>query len=403
MMRRRLPRWGVLALAAWLSMLGWPASSARSAGGDATADAVLGQSDFASSASGLSASSLNLPSAVAVDSGGRLWVADTDNNRVLSWPNAAAFSNGLAADFAIGQNGSFTSGACNLGGTSAGSLCGPNGVAVDGQGNLYVSDRDNHRVLQYDDPAATNSPIADRVFGQGGSFTDADCNRGGVSDNSLCSPFGVAVDGPGNLYVADRDNHRVLLYRSPSENSPIADRVFGQGGSFASNGCNQGGISARSLCLPFGVDLDGTGNLYVADRNNNRVLVYSSPLESDATADVVLGQGGSFSSDGCSQGGISARNLCLPIGVAVDDSGRLYVSDRNNSRLLVYNGPLASDPVANLVFGQGGRFDSGECNQGGRSASSLCLPFGVAVDSARNIYISDVSNHRVLRFDTPIP
>jgi hypothetical protein len=136
--------------------------------------------------------------------------------------------------------------------------------------------------------------VADRVFGQGGSFTSRVCNLGGISASSLCGLGGVAVDRAGNLYVADgrsigghsipeapprpSPNHRVLEYDSPLTTDTVADHVFGQGGSFTSNTCNLGGISASSLCVPFGVAVDAAGNLYVADQANNRVLEYDSPL-----------------------------------------------------------------------------------------------------------------------------
>src|SRR4030042_1000682 len=98
--------------------------------------------------------------------------------------------------------------------------------------------------------AAPGDTVADRVFGQGGSFTSGDCNLGVAS--SLCTPFGAAVDGAGNLYVADHLNNRVLESDSPLTTDPVADRVFGQASSFTSTTCNLGGVSAGSLCYPTG-------------------------------------------------------------------------------------------------------------------------------------------------------
>src|SRR5438093_608226 len=115
----------------------------------------------------------------------------------------------------------------------------------------------------------------------------------------------------------------VLTLRSASSAGTEADRVFGQGGSFTSNTCNLGGISASSLCTHAGVALDAADNLYVSDANNSRVLEYDSPLTTDTMADRVFGQGGSFTSGGCNLGnGIpgpaSASSLCTPLGVALD-------------------------------------------------------------------------------------
>jgi uncharacterized repeat protein (TIGR01451 family) len=153
---------------------------------------------------------------------------------------------------------------------------------VDAAGNLYVADFNNSRVLEYNTPLTTDT-VADRVFGQAGSFTSGTCNLGGVSASSLCNPFGVAVDAAGNLYVADFNNHRVLEYDTPLTTDTVADRVFGQAGSFTSGTCNLGGVSASSLCRPLGVGLDGADNLYVADGNNHRVLEYDSPLAAAQT------------------------------------------------------------------------------------------------------------------------
>src|SRR5262249_57367489 len=101
---------------------------------------------------------------------------------------------------------------------------------------------------------------------------------GGVSVTSLCSPGGVAVDAAGNVYVADQSNSRVLEYDTPLVSDVTADRVFGQGGSFAVATCNLGGVSDTSLCSPTGVPRDDQANGYVADQHNQRRLQYDQPL-----------------------------------------------------------------------------------------------------------------------------
>jgi hypothetical protein len=199
--------------------------------------------------------------------------------------------------------------------------------------------------LETGGPAGTGDDTADFVFGQGGSFTTFNCNQSGpASAGTLCDPLGVAVDGDGNVYVADSDNARVLVYLDPLETGgagtgdATADFVFGQGGNFMTSECNQGGTaSANTLCSPEGVAVDSDGNVYVADDDNNRVLVYLDPLNTDATADFVFGQGGSFTSDTCNLGDISAGTLCGPEGVTVDGVGNLYAMDSGNHRVLVYS------------------------------------------------------------------
>ena len=328
------------------------------------ASIVLGQGNFTyNTANPPDAHKLSSPQGVAVDASGHLYIADTANSRVLGWRDETAFTNGSSADLVIGQPDfySFTS---NNGGVSASSLSDPSGVAVDGSGNLYVADKQNNRVLEYNTPFGGSFPSAggsaSLVFGQADSFASNTANNGGLSANSLNYPTGVAVDANGHLYVADWINHRVLEYTAPLADT-TANLVFGQGGSFTSNSANNGGLSANSLNYPVGVAVDSSGDLYVADSQNDRVLEYNTPVISGATAaNAVFGQGGSFTSSGC--GAATENSLCLPYGVAVDGSGDLYVADEDNNRVLEYNAPLANGASANLVFGQGGSSTSRACN-----------------------------------------
>ena len=398
------------------------------------AERVLGQDDLLHNVANLvDAAGLNFPEAVAIDASAipnRLYVADEENNRVLGWRDAGAFINGAAADLVIGQP-DFLSSMCNgISATvSANSLCYPEGVAVDALGNLYVADENNNRVLEYANPFSACNNIfpcvgggANVVLGQGTSFTSNSCDYdtgdgnvfSGASAIDQCYPKGVAVDGGGNLYVADASNSRVLEYNAPLSTGAGAARVFGQGGSFTTNACNfDGGAgvpalrpsSAIDLCDPSGVGLDGGGNLYVADQDNNRVLEYNTPLTTDVTADTVFGQGGSFTSHACNYDGTgfpkppSAKDLCAPTGVAVDASRNVYVADASNNRVLEYNTPLTTGTTADRVYGACGSFTSSACT--GLSANSLSDPKGVAVDASGDLYVADFNNSRVLEYDQP--
>jgi sugar lactone lactonase YvrE len=195
------------------------------------------------------------PQAVAVDrsvSPNRLYVADSGNHRVLGWHSIAALKNGSPADLVIGQPDFLSwSAQCNNAAVTGATLCFPSAVAVDPAGNLYVADQGNNRVLEYDDPFARDTQ-PDLVFGQGGSFTSSACNKGGtIGAATLCNPLGVATDSAGKLYISDTSNSRVLEYDLPLV-TDVTDRVFGQGGSFNTGGCDIGGVSADSLCTPAG-------------------------------------------------------------------------------------------------------------------------------------------------------
>jgi sugar lactone lactonase YvrE len=370
-----------------------------------TANRVLGQPTFApGGVNSVDGRGLHAPLGVAVDHSvepNRVYVADSQNNRVLGWSDVRNFTSGAPAAIVIGQP-DFNRSGCNTDGLSAKSLCGPTAVAVDREGRLYVADSGNHRVLEYDSPFAVQ-PSANRLFGQDGIFTTNDCDKDGVSATSLCLPSGVMLDRAGHLYVGDTLNNRVLEFATPLK-SATAMRVLGQrGGSLTSNECNyNGAVSAQTMCKPGGVAIDGRGHLFVADVGNSRVLEYDSPLGSASRANRVFGQDGNFLTNDCNRNGISAATLCHPGGVVIDAKGHLYVADSGNSRVLEYDSPLRST-TATRLFGQSGGFDNGGCNLNGLSAESLCDPNGVALDAEGRLFVADTGNNRVLRYDSPLP
>jgi len=383
------------------------------ASGDTIADKVAGQVGFGLNMTNFTdALGLLFPAAVAIDNSStppHLYVADLNNSRVLGWRNAQGFSNGAPADLVIGEPDFFHAGPALTNGPrpcaspTAVDLCFPRGVAVDSHGNLYVADTSNNRVLEYNTPF-TSGTTAARVLGQAGSFTTNFCNRHLITAASLCGPARVALDDADHLFVSDFGNNRVLEYDSPLSPGAKANLVFGQLGSFTTGGCNRGGLGAATLCAPAGVGIDSTGNVYIADTANNRVLEYNTPLITRTTAaHLVIGQA-TLNAGRCNRGATapSASTLCQPADVATDSAGNLYVADAANSRVLKYSRPLASDPAADRVFGQGGSFASAGCDLGGAvSAANLCSPSGLALDTAGDLFVSDTGNSRTLVYIPP--
>ncbi len=290
-----------------------------------------------------------------------------------------------AADLVFGQNGSFTANSCPA--TSTGSTCSPRGIEIDNSGNLYVAT--NSRVLVFEAPFGTIT-LASAVLGQpAGNFTQDTFfnNMGGglATASGLCTPSGMTADGAEDIYIADTHNNRVLFYKQPLTNGTTADLVLGQL-DFTSR--NQ--ADARSLNGPVAVAVDKSvlpNRVYVVDQGNNRVLGYSSvQFANGASANLVIGQP-NFVSTGTS-------NLREPSAAAVDPAGNLYVADTANNRVVEYDTPFAHGGKPRLIFPT-----RSPCSD---RHVTTCGPLGVAVDEVGRLFISDTGNDRVVEYNTPL-
>ncbi|MFT6292691.1 MAG: sugar lactone lactonase YvrE, partial [Ilumatobacter sp.] len=240
----------------------------------------------------------------------------------------------------------------------------PSGVAVDGSGNVYVADRSNHLIRKI-------SPTGDVTTLAGNAG-----NSGAVDDNgtsaSFYFPSGVAVDGSGYVYVADTGNH---LIRKISPTGVVTTLAGNAGNSGADNGT---GTSA-SFNNPYGVAVDGSGYVYVADTFNSLIRKISS-------TGVVTTLAGDGSRSAVNGNGISA-SFDFPLGVAVDGFGNVYVADQNNDLIR----KISSTGVVTTLAGDGSR---GAVNANGTSASFF-TPYGVAVDGSGNVYVGEQGNHLI--------
>jgi len=242
----------------------------------------------------------------------------------------------------IGQRGSFLT--INFNGPKASDLYQPAGLALDSSGYLYVAAYGENSVFQYTTPLSTVAN-ANLVIGQDTFSIDRE-NLAVTDASSIPYPSSIAIDAsviPNRLYVADTLNNRVLGWKDVTalSNDEPADLVIGQP-DFDSSTCNNGGVSASSICGVSQLAVDGSGNLYVGDDGNNRVLEYNDPFAGCGSfpcvggpANLVFGQGGSFTSNFPNNGGINANTMAGPGGIAVDADGNLYVSDPSNQRVRV--------------------------------------------------------------------
>ncbi|MBI4868805.1 MAG: hypothetical protein HY816_17850 [Candidatus Wallbacteria bacterium] len=337
---------------------------------------VIGQADLSSNIpnlGGTSSRSLAAPTGVHSD-GRRLFIADTDNNRVLIFDPIPAVS-GAAASVVLGQ-ADFTSRTANAGGVSATSLNQPRGVYSDGT-KLLVADFGNNRVLVWNQIPTRNGQPADFVLGQG-LMSSNTINFGGVNGRSMNGPSHAWIDG-NRLYVADTNNWRVLVWNSVPTSS-FTSATFGLG--TPNLGMGMTGQPDRSLFFPTWVSSDGL-KLYVTDAQNNRVVIHDPvPTQPNAAASRVVGQSSFFDV----QPQTGAAGLGQPR-AAFSDGQRLFVTDQNSDRVAIYDSiPAASGASMNHVIGkpdaQGAKPEN---SPGTPTASALFSPSGVAVSGGRLI------------------
>ena len=313
---------------------------------------------------------LNSPTGVAVDASGNLYIADYNNRRVRKVTVATGVINTVAGNgLAGGYNDD------NIAATSA-ALYQPLGVAVDSSGNLYIVDYFGHRIRK----VTVATGIITTVAGGAGTYYLYNGDNIAATSASLYKPTAVAVDTSGNLYIADFNNQRIRKVKAATG---IITTVAGNG-TFGYNGDNIDATSA-SLFFPIGVAVDLSGNLYIADEENQRVRKVTV-----ATGIITTVAGiGSFGYNGDN---IAANTAVLndPEDVAIDAAGNLYIADQANHRVRKVSG---SSGVINTVAGTGSTGYNGD-NIAAASAT-LSYPAGVAVDSSGNLYIADAGNQRI--------
>jgi uncharacterized protein (TIGR03437 family) len=401
------------------------------------------------------------PQGVAVDVSGAtpaLYVADTQNNRVLGWKDATALQDarsgkwGAHADIVIGQldfNSTIPYGQANgkpLSAFSSG-LRSPSSVAVDAQGNLWVFDSGNNRILRFRQPMANIGKIqrADLILGQN-SMTSGAANQGNAAPSEYtlnCYASGLGIlqggllfDAGGNLFVADPVNNRILIFdqtnvsQQGDQGNPIsnipAKEAIGQP-DFVTSAGNPGPISGSApytnftdktkLRFPAALAMDSAGNLFVADAIA-RVLVYPRAAQvRGGAASRILGispqpQSGQPTLAAVNEyafGAFVASNaFASGPGALFVIADNLYVADTYYHRILQFppaagwaaEAATAMSPHAVAVFGQAS-FNTNLANgvaNGVPSASSFLYP-GAAAYANSQLYVADSGNNRVLVFD----
>jgi hypothetical protein len=312
---------------------------------------------------GSGAGQLNQPRGVGVDGSGNVFVGDTGNNRMEKFDNIGTF---------LTTWGNFGSG--------DGQLSFPEGVAMDGSGNVFVADTNNNRIQKFD-----NTGTLLLMFGWGvqdglAAFETctSSCQAGilGTGAGQFGAPRNLAVDGSGNVLVGDSNNNRIQKF----DNTGTFLFMFGWGvqdGSATFETCTsscQGGISgngAGQFDAPRGVAVDGSGNVFVGEFNNNRIQKFDN-------TGTFLTTWGSL--------GSGAGLFNLPWGIAVNGSGDVFVADFGNNRIQKF------DNTGTFLTMWG---------SAGSGTGQFAAAAGVAVDGSGNVFVVERDNTRIQKFACP--
>lgn len=309
---------------------------------------------------------ISLVDGIAVDKKGNLFIAMRDHNII-----SKVDTNGNMTRFA----GTGESGFSGDGGKAIkAQLKSPANLAFDRKGNLYITDRNNHRVRKVDTRGVITTVAGNGVAGFSG-------DGGKATEAQLSLPSGVVVDDKNNIYISDRSNDRVRVV----SNKGIIT-------TFAGNGIDDfkgdsGPATKASLSRPFGLALDKKGNLYIADRGNNRIR----RVNTQGIILTVAGDGGFFFMG--DNGPAYRASVAGPTGVVVDDNGIMYIADRNNNRVR----SVDTQGMIRTIAGTGQQDYNGDAEVA--RDTNLHLPFGVALDQDGKLLIIDRSHYRIRRVD----
>ncbi len=319
---------------------------------------------FSGDGSAATLAQLSNPTRVAVDASNNVYFGESSNNRVRM-VNSLGIISTVAGNGIAGYSG-------DGGLATLAQIKNPQGVAIDGSGNIYIAEPQNHRIRK-----VNSAGIISTYAGTGSSGFSGDGGTAALAQ--INSPYGIAVDASGNLYIGDAGNHRVRMVNTSGIIS-----TFAGNGVLGFNG-DGGAATLAQLKGPSGIAIDAFGNVYIADEGNHRIRkVNSSGIISTVAGTTVSGYSG--------DGGMAIQaKLNYPEGVAVDAAGNLYIADLGNYVIRKVN-------VSGIISTYAGTGVSGYSGDGGpANTCQFKNPNGVATDANGNLYITDMLNHRVRR------
>src|ERR1022692_533431 len=318
------------------------------------------------------AAALGVITGVAVDGSSNFYILSPNSNAIRKVAAATGIITTVAGNYAAGYSGD--------GGPATSAQIVATGLAVDGSGDIYIAD-DKDNVIR---KVAAAAGVITTVAGNGAAGYSGD--GGPATSAKLDQPYAVAVDGPGNIYIADTANN---VIRKVAAATGIITTVAGNGAAYYSG--DGGPATNAQLVYPPGVAVDGSGNLYISDLSN----VVRKVAAATGIITTVAGNGAAgYSGDG---GPAFSAGLSGPQGVAVDGSGNLFVADTGNA---VMRKVAAATGIVTTVAGNGTAGYAG--NGGAAIKAKLSGPSGVAVDGAGNLYIADTQTTRSGKWWRPL-
>jgi hypothetical protein len=355
---------------------------------------------------------LYLPGNAVLDGAGNMYIADAGHNRIrmvcgpAATPTIAGTSCALGAGIisTIAGTGGTGGMVCSAATDFIGDGCpaaqaivsSPGYVALDGAGNLYIADSGNNLIRVINAATGVITTIAGNING-----TVCPAKSDSVGDNcpatqaTLNNPQGVTVDGSGNLYIADTNNHRI---RELNAATGVISTVAGSGfthpnGTGDYNGDNKAAGTAE-LNFPYAVAFDPAGDMYIPDSQNQRVReVLATGGVVTASSNIVTFAGtGMGGATACTATPVEANQAVVwtPSGVAVDAAGNVYIAETQNAAIRKVSGPASSTPgyISTIAQNYCGNYYSG----GQFEPQTLYGPTGLYLDGSGDLYIADTLN-----------
>lgn len=332
------------------------------------------------------------PSGLAVDSQGNVYIADAGNNAIRKVDTSGSMSTVAGTSKPCYQT------ACGDGGPAINAkLSGPQGVAIDRFGNIYIADTGDNRVRCVVGVATgcnTNKTVPiGTIVNYAGNPTTAcasptdTCGDGGKSKSAyLNTPMGVALDKSGNLYIADSQDNRIREVSKAIINTIAGTGVRCPNGTEACG--DTGAATSAELAAPRAVSVDGSGNIYIADTGDQRIRVVTA-----TTINAFAGSGkAGFSGD---NGAPLSAQMTTPNGIYVDAAGTVFISDTGNQRIRTVVGGSSGKITTFMGGGSGGDGTTAVEYPPTAATPILAEPYQVALDSSNNFYIADTANNRI--------